>query len=98
MRGIEIGAALRRTPWPLLPLLVPAIAGLFAFGSSPVSAHDGWGDRTWTPVASGGISTDYRTAFGRATASRASRSSMIAFSCVDWYGDRDRSRVGRSSP
>lgn len=65
--ALIVGAALRRTPWPLLPLLVPAIAGLIAFGSSPVSAHDGWGDRTWTPVASGGISADYRTAFGRAT-------------------------------
>lgn len=65
--ALVIGAAARRTPWPLLPLLVPAIAGVFVFGSSPVSAHDGWGDRTWTTVASGGLSSEYRTAFGRTT-------------------------------
>ena len=65
--ALVIGGALRRTPWSLAPLLIPAVIGLFVFGTSSVSAHDGWGDRAWTPVASGGIDAHYRIAFGRGT-------------------------------
>ena len=65
--GLLIGAALKRTPWPLLPLLIPAAVGVFVFGSSGASAHDGVGDRNWTPATSGGLNTDYRMAFGRGT-------------------------------
>ena len=62
-----VGAALRRTPWPLLPLLVPAAIGVFVFGTTGVSAHDGVGDRNWTPAGTGGLAASYRIAFGRGT-------------------------------
>ena len=65
--AVLVGAALRRTPWPLVPLLIPAAIGVFVFGSSGASAHDGAGDRTWTPAVTGHLDAQYRIGFGRGT-------------------------------
>jgi hypothetical protein len=44
-------------------LLLPAVAGLIAFGGSGASLHDGVGQRTWEPVAA--PASSYRLAFGQ---------------------------------
>lgn len=63
--GLIIGMALRRTPWSLLILLVPAIIGVIAFAGSHASLHDGVGQREWAPVAA--PAREYKLAFGDAT-------------------------------
>lgn len=63
--GLLIGMSLRRTPWSITTLLVPAVVGLIAFAGSHVSLHDGVGQRTWIP--SHGLASDYDLAFGNST-------------------------------
>ncbi|MGN6606755.1 MAG: PspC domain-containing protein [Jatrophihabitans sp.] len=63
--GLLVGLLLRRTPWSLLPLLIPAVAGSIAYTGSGASLHDGFGDRAWTPSTS--LAPSYRLAFGRGT-------------------------------
>ncbi len=65
--GLLVGLVTRRTPWSVLPLLVPALAGVVVFGSSPTSAHDGWGDTMWQPANSAAVAPAYKVAFGRGT-------------------------------
>ena len=48
--GLLVGLVLRRTPWSVAVLLVPAVAGIVAFGGSGASLHDGFGQRQWTPT------------------------------------------------
>jgi phage shock protein PspC (stress-responsive transcriptional regulator)/FtsH-binding integral membrane protein len=61
--GLLVGMALRRTPWGLSVLLIPAVAGIIAFGGTGASLHDGVGQRHWTPVAA--PASSYRLAFGQ---------------------------------
>jgi phage shock protein PspC (stress-responsive transcriptional regulator) len=61
--GLLIGIVLRRTPWSLSLLLVPAIIGTVAFGGTSVSLGDGIGQQTWTPTTD--IASNYRLAFGQ---------------------------------
>lgn len=63
--ALLVGAVLRRTPWSLTLLLVPALAGIVAFGGTDASLHDGTGERDWTPTTS--IASEYRLAFGQGT-------------------------------
>src|SRR5664279_4133536 len=63
--GLLVGIALRRTPWSISILLIPTVLGLVAFGGTRVSAHDGSGQRDWTPKAT--LAAHYKLAFGRAT-------------------------------
>jgi hypothetical protein len=63
--GLLVGMALRRTPWSISTLFVPAVAGLIAFAGSHVSLHDGVGQRIWTPSHS--LASDYDLAFGKST-------------------------------
>jgi hypothetical protein len=63
--GLVIGAIARRTPWSVAPLLVPAIVGLIAWGSTSASLHDGVGQRNWTPTNEAAIADHYRLAFGK---------------------------------
>lgn len=63
--GLLVGVALRRTPWGLSVLLVPAIVGVVAFAGSHASFHDGVGSQNWTPTSS--LSSSYDLAFGSAT-------------------------------
>jgi phage shock protein PspC (stress-responsive transcriptional regulator) len=65
--GLLIGVVLRRTPWSMLPLLVPALAGMIAFGNTHASLHDGVGQSDWTPTAAGQLKSDYALAFGQGT-------------------------------
>jgi phage shock protein PspC (stress-responsive transcriptional regulator)/FtsH-binding integral membrane protein len=65
--GLLIGLALRRTPWSMLPLLVPALAGTIAFGNTHASLHDGVGQSDWTPTSVSQLKADYRLAFGKGT-------------------------------
>jgi phage shock protein PspC (stress-responsive transcriptional regulator) len=65
--GLLLGIALRRTPWSITLLLVPVMAGLVAFGTTAVSAHDGWGQRSWRPSDSAALAGSYRLAFGDGT-------------------------------
>jgi phage shock protein PspC (stress-responsive transcriptional regulator)/FtsH-binding integral membrane protein len=60
--GLLAGAVLRRTPWSVALLLVPAVAGLVAFAPTHASLHDGSGQREWAPTSS--LSHSYRLAFG----------------------------------
>lgn len=62
--GLLVGAALRRAPWALAWLLIPAIIGAVAFSGTRASLHDGVGQRTWTPAAAAGT---YKLAFGKGT-------------------------------
>ena len=61
--GLLVGMTLRRTPWSLISLLVPAILGTIAFGGSHALLHDGVGDREWRPTTA--PATQYRLAFGQ---------------------------------
>jgi len=63
--GLLVGIALRRAPWGLSVLLVPAVVGTVAFSGSHASLHDGVGSRTWVPVSS--LASSYDVAFGSAT-------------------------------
>ncbi|MGH8961551.1 MAG: PspC domain-containing protein [Jatrophihabitantaceae bacterium] len=65
--GLLIGMALRRTPWSMAPLLIPAVAGMIAFGNSHASLHDGVGQTDWTPTAVSQLKSDYALAFGKGT-------------------------------
>jgi hypothetical protein len=60
--GLLLGLMLRRTPWVVGILLIPAVMGSIAYGGSTASLHDGSGQRYWTPTAT--LPTDYRLAFG----------------------------------
>jgi hypothetical protein len=64
--ALLLGMALRRTPWSLTLLLVPAVVGLIAFGNTGAQLHDGFGARDWTPTAESQLRPDYRLAFGQA--------------------------------
>jgi hypothetical protein len=61
--GLLVGLVLRRTPWSTAVLLVPAVAGIVAFGGSGASMHDGFGQRQWTPT--GTPQARYRLGFGQ---------------------------------
>lgn len=61
--GLLVGVVLRRTPWSLAVLLIPAIAGTVAFGGSGASLHDGIGQRTWSPTIA--PAANYNLAFGQ---------------------------------
>jgi len=65
--GLLVGMALRRTPWSVGVLLVPAVAGLVAFSGTRASLHDGIGGQTWlpAPTATAASTTSYRLAFGQ---------------------------------
>jgi phage shock protein PspC (stress-responsive transcriptional regulator) len=67
LAGLIVGVALRRTPWSIATLLVPALVGVIAYGTSPVRGHDGWGDKQWAPTSASALHSTYRTAFGRST-------------------------------
>jgi phage shock protein PspC (stress-responsive transcriptional regulator) len=60
--GLLVGMVLRRTPWSLTVLLVPALIAIIGFGSTSASMHDGFGERDWTPTTS--LDSSYRLAFG----------------------------------
>lgn len=61
--GLLVGLTLRRTPWGIAALLVPAVAGTVAFAGSHARLHDGVGDREWKPTTS--PAAHYRLAFGQ---------------------------------
>ena len=63
--GLLVGLVMRRTPWSISTLLIPAVIGLIAFAGTPTSLHDGVGRREWTPTSS--LQPQYRIAFGHAT-------------------------------
>jgi phage shock protein PspC (stress-responsive transcriptional regulator) len=63
--GLLVGLVLRRTPWSLLVLLIPSIAGLVAFAPTSASLHDGSGSRDWTPASASDIKSQYHLAFGQ---------------------------------
>jgi phage shock protein PspC (stress-responsive transcriptional regulator)/FtsH-binding integral membrane protein len=61
--GLLVGLVTRRTPYSMITLLIPAVAGVIAFAGSSASLHDGVGQREWRP---GNVATsDYRLAFGQ---------------------------------
>jgi len=64
--GLLVGMVLRRTPWSMAPLLIPALAGMIAFGNSGASLHDGVGRKTWSPTSASELHSSYRLAFGDA--------------------------------
>jgi FtsH-binding integral membrane protein len=61
--GLLTGLVLRRVPWSMTPLVVPAVLGAIAFAGSDASLHDGFGQREWRPTAA--PASDYRLAFGQ---------------------------------
>jgi hypothetical protein len=63
--GLLVGMVLRRTPWSVVVLLIPAIIGTVAFAGSHASLHDGVGQRQWTPVTA--PAAHYKLAFGDAS-------------------------------
>ena len=63
--GLLIGITLRRTPWSMAPLLIPALAGMVAFGNTGASLHDGIGKSNWSPTTSSELRGSYRLAFGQ---------------------------------
>ena len=65
--GLLVGMVLRRTPWTVAALLVPAVLGLVAFAGSTARLHDGFGERGWTPSSAAAIDSQYRLAFGQGT-------------------------------
>jgi phage shock protein PspC (stress-responsive transcriptional regulator)/FtsH-binding integral membrane protein len=60
--ALLLGLALRRTPWVLSILLIPALLGSIAYGGTTASLHDGSGQRNWTPTTT--LPGSYRLAFG----------------------------------
>jgi phage shock protein PspC (stress-responsive transcriptional regulator) len=62
--GLLVGLVLRRTPWSMAPLLIPAVAGMVAFGNTGASLHDGIGKATWSPTSTADLHGHYRLAFG----------------------------------
>ena len=77
------GLVLRRTPWSLTVLLVPAIVGIVAFGTTNASLHDGSGQRDWTPTAGEELKSEYRLAFGQGTLDLHRLPSLTAARSVD---------------
>jgi hypothetical protein len=65
--GLLTGLALRRTPWSMAPLLIPAVAGMIAFGATEASLHDGVGQRDWVPTTISSGHHSYGLAFGQGT-------------------------------
>ncbi len=61
--GVLVGLVLRRTPWGVALLLVPATLGVIAFGGTHVGFGDGVGQSQWRPVAA--PASNYRLAFGQ---------------------------------
>jgi phage shock protein PspC (stress-responsive transcriptional regulator) len=64
--GLLTGLVLRRTPWTLAALLVPALIGVVGFAGSHARLHDGFGQREWSPSSATDIESNYRLAFGQA--------------------------------
>jgi phage shock protein PspC (stress-responsive transcriptional regulator) len=64
--GLLTGMVLRRTPWTLAALLVPALIGVVGFAGSHARLHDGFGAREWSPSNATEIESNYRLAFGQA--------------------------------
>ena len=65
MGGLLVGLVLRRTPWSMLFLIIPSVAGLIAFAPTSASLHDGSGSRDWTPAMPSDIKSSYHLAFGQ---------------------------------
>lgn len=63
--GLLVGMVVRRTPWSLVVLLIPAIIGVVSLAGSRVTLHDGVGQREWAPEAA--PAAEYKLAFGDAT-------------------------------
>lgn len=63
--GLLVGAATRRLPISMVPLLAPAVIGTIAFAGSHMTLHDGIGQREWRPTDA--PSAEYRLAFGQGT-------------------------------
>jgi len=63
--GLLVGLVMRRTPWSMLILVIPSIAGLIAFAPTSASLHDGSGSRSWTPATASDIKAQYHLAFGQ---------------------------------
>ena len=63
---LVVGLVLRRTPWSLASLIVPAVLGVIAFGGTSAQLHDGFGQREWTPTSVDALQSQYRLAFGQA--------------------------------
>jgi phage shock protein PspC (stress-responsive transcriptional regulator) len=81
--GLLVGMVLRRTPWTLTALLVPAVIGLIAFGGTDASLHDGSGQREWTPTTASQLHSNYRMAFGQTVLDLRHVSTMDAPRTVD---------------
>jgi phage shock protein PspC (stress-responsive transcriptional regulator) len=81
--GLLVGMALRRTPWSMTPLLIPALAGTIAFGNTHASLHDGVGQRDWTPTSASALASDYRLAFGEGDLDLRSLGTLSAPRTVD---------------
>jgi hypothetical protein len=64
--GLITGMVLRRTPWTLTALLLPALIGVVGFAGSHARLHDGFGAREWSPSSASDIASNYRLAFGQA--------------------------------
>ena len=64
--GLITGMVLRRTPWTLSALLIPALIGAIGFAGSHARLHDGIGAREWSPSSTAQIDEHYRLAFGQA--------------------------------
>ncbi|MEP6852431.1 MAG: PspC domain-containing protein [bacterium] len=67
LTGLVVGLLARRTPWSTAALLLPVAFGLAVFASSPIQAHDGWGDRSARPANATEMRDQYKLAFGRDT-------------------------------
>jgi phage shock protein PspC (stress-responsive transcriptional regulator) len=65
LAGLLVGVALRRAPWSLTLVLLPALAGIIAFGNTGASLHDGVGQREYAPTSASALAGDYRLALGQ---------------------------------
>lgn len=65
--GLLVGVILRRPPFALVWLLVPAAVWFGAFAGTHVSLRDGAGERTVRPASLSQLDDEYRLAFGRVT-------------------------------
>jgi len=79
--GLFIGIIARRAPWSLTLLLIPAILGIIAFGSTDARLSDGFGTRDWVPTSAPAAS--YRLAFGQGTLDLRHVPTATAASTVD---------------